>query len=542
MGKIWAPADKVLSEIGRFVLIRPIVSAILLLTAIIITLLSNGAFNLSTSTPRLKQVNIPHIDSVADPLIAGKKVSSLISKATQENYVTSNQTTSVTTPVVIPAEVSTPTPATAALTASAKNTLPSSPVISTATTTATASAQLTIPTNATWQAFRVHHGDNLARVFKKYKISPKDTATLAALSSAKPLQHLKPGKEMLLIIDDKHKLQKLTYAAGDEEELVLIRTASGFQLEQPQLAVANTEISKTINDSVVDSSAPPVTKQPVKELNNENASLAYASGEVHKSLAADARKAGLSTKAANQLVQIFGRKVQRGDKFNVLYEEGSAANKAHSNNVVLAQLTHAGKLLQMIRFTDPKGNTNYYAPNGESQSAGLLRAPVQYKRISSGFSQSRFHPLLHFFRPHLGVDYAAPTGTPIKAAGNGVIAEIERTGGYGKEIVIKHDSKYSTLYAHMSNFASNLHIGSVVQQGQVIGYVGSTGLATGPHLHYEIHVNNVAMNPLTVSLPEETVPSSYRNQFSAQVRTLMARLKLDQSVRLAEKNDPIKRS
>ena len=538
MEKIWAPADKVLSEIGRFILIRPIISAILLLTAIIITLLSNDVFNSSTSEHPLQQITIPHINTVADPLIAGTQVSSLISKAAQASYTAANQSAPVATPSSIPVQIPAPTVAAGVSPAPHKPTTQQPISVVSKSTPAATPLPPASPVNTSWQAFRVHSGDNLARVFKKYKISSKDATTLAALPAAKPLRHLKPGKEMLLIIDEKQKLQKLTYAAGDQEALAFFRTSSGFQLEKAQLA-ANTEPVKALKNSEADLAVPATTK----EVAPQATSLAYAVGEVHKSLTADARKAGLPAKEANQLAQIFnGQKVQRGDQFSVLYQDGTAANKASANHVVLAQLTHAGKLLQMIRFTDPKGNTNYYTPNGESQGAGILRAPVQYKRISSGFSESRFHPLLHYFRPHLGVDYAAPTGTPIKAAGNGVIAEIEREGGYGKSIVIKHDSKYSTLYAHMSNFASNLHIGSVVQQGQVIGYVGSTGLATGPHLHYEIHVNNVAMNPLTVSLPAQAVPSSYRNQFFAQARALMTRLKLDQSVRLASKGDPIKRS
>ncbi len=565
MQKIWAPADKVLSEIGRFVLIRPIVSAVLLLTAIIITLLSNGTFkNSATTQSSYQHITIPHLDIVlSNPLIAGTQVRTLLAKAALPNHspLSTNlpAVEPTTTAVVLPA--ATPVKAMETVTSGITQTQPNliqstiplaalpqpapvimAPAVAAVTAKPPVIAKSTsLPADTTWQAFRIHRGDNLARVFKKYKINAKDATTLASLSIAKPLRHLKPGKELLLIIDNKQQLQKLSYAAGSQDELSIVRTAFGFEKESahPLVAQAAPVAPQSINaenDLTVATNTAAIV--------SEAASLSYVSGEVRKSLISDARKAGLSAKQANQLAQIFnGQKVQRGNQFSVLVEEAPKANKKVStNNILVAQLIGGDKQLQLIRFTDPKGNTNYFNPQGESLNSGILRAPVQYKRISSSFSASRFHPLLHFFRPHLGVDYAAPTGTPIKAAGDGVIAEIERTGGYGKSITIKHDAKYSTLYAHMSKFADNLRVGSVIQHGQIIGYVGSTGLATGPHLHYEIHVNNVAMNPLTVALPQAVVPKPYLNQFLAQTKILLAQLKSNKSVHLADKGETVKRS
>jgi murein DD-endopeptidase MepM/ murein hydrolase activator NlpD len=526
MQKILAPADRVVTEIGRFVLIRPIVSGVLLLTAILITLFSNGIFK-SADDP-----SVVVLSQFNAPLIAGTQLRSFLTKsstASDNNHEASIEPQLTTASTLDNHEASL-----------FQATSPSTETVAPTVTHASNQTALPIPADATWQAFQIHKGDTLARLFKKYKINSKDIAALASLPEAKPLQHLKPAEEMLLIIDSKHNLQKLTYASGTSDELILVRTASGFQLEKNLATAAAVDAPAKATPVTAELDVPASNAEATKD----TASLSYISGEVHKSLTTDARKAGLSAKQANQLAQIFnGQKIQRGDQFSVLVEDpGKGANKNTPNSILIAQLSHSDKLIQLIRFTDPKGDTSYYTPQGESMGPGILRAPLQFKRISSYFSSSRFHPILHFFRPHLGVDYAASFGTPIKAAGNGVIEEIERSGGYGKSIMIKHDAKYSTLYAHMSRFVADLKVGSVVHQGQVIGYVGSTGLATGPHLHYEIHVNNVAMNPLTVSLPSAMIPKAWQNQFFAQAKILLATLKSNHSVRLANNDEGVKRS
>ncbi len=267
------------------------------------------------------------------------------------------------------------------------------------------------------------------------------------------------------------------------------------------------------------------------------------SGEVKRSLISDAKKAGLSSQMANQLAAILGSTaVKTGDRFSVLYEEKGSGKKSKGARIVAAQLNHKGKVLQLIRFTDPKGHTDYYTPSGESlRGEALLRHPVQYSHISSHFAHRRFDPILRFVRPHLGVDYAAPHGTPIKAAGDGVVMAAGYRGGYGNAVIIKHGDKYSTLYAHLSKFPSQLKTGAFVQKGQTIGYVGRTGFATGTHLHYEIHVNDVPQNPLTVALPHNSIPSAHRARFMAQAKTLLAQLKSSQPVKLAQKADSIKR-
>ena len=178
-----------------------------------------------------------------------------------------------------------------------------------------------------------------------------------------------------------------------------------------------------------------------------------------------------------------------------------------------------------MRYTDPKGHSSYYSPDGRSMRKAFLRSPVDFRRISSRFTRSRCHPILGVCRPHRGVDYAAAVGTPIKAAGDGKIIFRGWKGGYGRAIIIRHGTKYSTLYGHMSRFKRGLHTGSRVKQGQIIGYVGQSGLATGPHLHYEFRVNGVHRNPLTVKLPQAApIPAAYKQDFLATSRPRLAQL------------------
>ncbi|WP_428622051.1 M23 family metallopeptidase, partial [Sedimenticola sp.] len=180
-----------------------------------------------------------------------------------------------------------------------------------------------------------------------------------------------------------------------------------------------------------------------------------------------------------------------------------------------------------IRFEDDEGYSSYYSPEGESMRKAFLRAPVDFRRISSRFTKARYHPVLGKKRPHRGVDYAAAIGTPVKASGDGRIIFRGTKGGYGRTVMIRHGSQYTTLYAHLSKFRSGVNNGSRVRQGQVIGYVGKSGLATGPHLHYEFRVNGVHRNPLTIKLPAaEPLAKNYRAKFTEISSHLLAELDL----------------
>jgi len=256
------------------------------------------------------------------------------------------------------------------------------------------------------------------------------------------------------------------------------------------------------------------------------------SGTIESSLYQSAIEAGAPPSMVMQLAEIFGwkvnflKEVQDGDRFTLIYEDKYKDGKrVDTGHVVAAEFTNNGKTYQALRYTTPNGTTGYYEPDGKNLERGFLRYPVKFSRISSRFNLHRMHPIYHRIRAHKGVDFAAPTGTPIHASGNGTIKFIGWQHGYGKVIKIKHDSRYESVYGHMSRFNKSLKRGTHVNKGEVIGYVGMTGAATGPHLHYEFHVNGKYKNPLKVALPEaHPIPSKYRADFLAQTQSLVNRL------------------
>jgi murein DD-endopeptidase MepM/ murein hydrolase activator NlpD len=219
----------------------------------------------------------------------------------------------------------------------------------------------------------------------------------------------------------------------------------------------------------------------------------------------------------------------------LLYEERYLdGERFGEGNIVGGEFVNQGRVFRAVRFTDPAGNSAFYDPDGRSMRKAFLRSPVDFRRISSKFQPARFHPVLGKKRPHRGVDYAAATGTPIKAAGDGKVTFRGWKGGYGRTVVIEHGGNYSTLYAHMSNFRANVKSGSRVKQGQTIGYVGSSGLATGPHLHYEFRVNGAHRNPLTVKLPKaEPLPGEHRAAFEVLAQDLTTRFDVINRTRVA---------
>jgi murein DD-endopeptidase MepM/ murein hydrolase activator NlpD len=231
----------------------------------------------------------------------------------------------------------------------------------------------------------------------------------------------------------------------------------------------------------------------------------------------------------------FALEIRAGDSFNLIYEEAYLDGEVFDNgNILAAEFTNRGKVFRAIRYQDDQGNSNYYSPDGSSMRKAFLRAPVDFRRISSRFRTARWHPVLGKKRPHKGVDYAAATGTPIKASGDGRVIFRGTKGGYGKTVIIKHGSQYTTLYGHMSRFNKKVKNGSRVQQGQTIGYVGKSGLATGPHLHYEFRVNGVHRNPLTVKIPAAApIDKRYKSDFQHQSEPLLAKLDLMSRTQLA---------
>ncbi len=481
MEKIWVKADRAVLGIGRLALRVPIISGLFIVTAIIVTLYCNGAYK--SAIPPLN-FSLLHVSS--EPI--------------------ANLATADFEPILPPA---------------------------------TADKKIDL-LEGNWQIIRVRSRDSLSKIFKRIGVSAQDLVALAALKEAKPLKKLAIGEQIQVLVDDKRHLQRLVYFNEDNQALTIIKTEQGLKVTLPASALeaaahadasSETPVAPLVIPKIAAAADNPIKTdaklkpEKLSPIENEP-KLHYASGEIHKSLYADARKLGLTAKQAHELEHIFSvgnivSKLHPGDHFSLLYE---FAEKGQSGHILVAQLNTKKKEYRLVRFTDPHGHTDYYTANGETLRPGLNRAPTHYSHISSKFANRRLHPLLGFVRRHDGVDYAAHAGTPITAAGPGVVTAVHYRGGYGKMVEIKHDGKYSTLYAHMSRFASHLKPGSHVAAGQVIGYVGNTGFSTGAHLHFEVHVNGRPMDPLTVELPNAVIPKAYRNKFLAQSRMLLAQL------------------
>ncbi len=222
----------------------------------------------------------------------------------------------------------------------------------------------------------------------------------------------------------------------------------------------------------------------------------------------------------------FVNDIQPGDTFTVTYEEIYDHGKYVEDGPILAaRFVNDGHQYLAVRYVSPDGHAGYYTPDGRSLRKAFLRAPLEFTRVSSPFSLHRRHPILNLIRAHKGVDYAAPIGTPVRAAGDGRVIFAGRKGGYGNVVELDHAHGIMTVYGHLSRFARGLRVGEHVAQGAVIAYVGMTGLATGPHLHYEFRVNGVYKNPQTVSLPDAVpIDAALRADFLAQTGPLLGSL------------------
>ena len=261
--------------------------------------------------------------------------------------------------------------------------------------------------------------------------------------------------------------------------------------------------------------------------------LKTASAVVDESLFEDGRKAGIHATLLSQLIDIFTwdidleKEIRKGDSFKILYEQRTRKGQESrpSLRIVAAELVNAGQKLTAIYFEKQKGQGNYYNPEGRSLARAFLRFPLEFSSISSQFAHSRFHPLLKVNLPHTGVDFAAERGTPVRAVGDGVITLAGWNGNYGKAIDIQHDSSYTSRYAHLNGFAEGIRNGSSVRKGQVIGYVGSTGRSTGPHLHFELYKDQQYVDPLSVDFPaDESIEPALEKLFDSQKRVYLVEL------------------
>jgi len=355
-------------------------------------------------------------------------------------------------------------------------------------------------------AITIGRNDTLDQIFRGLQLKLSDLAELRSLPDVrKSLDMIRPGDVIQLTHLD-GEIKSLTRRINETATLSVTRAEQGFS--------AN------------------IVENP---LETEERMLR---GSVDSSLYVAVNAAGGTDRLAVGLADVFKydidfvNSVRPGDSFVVAHEqEYQDGEFVRDGDILAAEFVNAGKTYRAVRYVSPQGRVDYYTPDGRPVRKAFLRYPVDYARISSGFSLARRHPVLNRVRAHKGIDFAAPTGTPIKAAGAGRVVSRGKSGGYGNVVVLTHKSGVTTLYGHMSRFARGLSVGDQVAQGQVIGYVGMTGLATGPHVHYEYRVNGVHKNPARVTVPKaDPIPANLMADFKAQTTPLLARLDVPTSV------------
>ena len=364
---------------------------------------------------------------------------------------------------------------------------------------------------------KVQRGDTVMELLQRLGVD--DSAATGFLKSSTSTQalfrQLSPGKNLTARTGPQGELQTLVFPlnGGKDQALMIERKGDGFSTSEQAL---------------------PLDTQVVMK-----------SAEIRYSLFGASDAAGIPDSVATQLADIFGgdidfhRDLRKGDRFAVIYESIIYLGRpVRSGRILAAEFVNNGRSYRAAWFADPAGGENssgYYTADGKNIRKAFLRSPLEFSRITSGFSSARFHPVLQKWRAHKGTDYGAPVGTRVKATGNGVVEYVGIQGGYGKVVVLRHQSRFTTLYGHLSGFAPGLRKGSRVSQGDVIGYVGATGLASGPHLHYEFRVNDVHQNPLAMALP--SAPPLMPQQlglFRARTEVHLARLELIRGFNLAQ--------
>ena len=354
----------------------------------------------------------------------------------------------------------------------------------------------------------IKSGDTLDKLFRRHELDLGNLSMIAKLEEAKAeLRRIQPG-DVFEITHDEGQLVSM-YSVLD--------LTSALKVER-----ADTGFTATI------------IERPIEKRKR----MAY--GVIESSLYESGLEAGLSDKVIMNVAGIFAWDVdfvldiRSGDNFYIQWEEiWQDGEFVTDGEIVAAEFNNNGRTNRAIRFIDDTGRSDYFTPAGHSVRKAFLRSPVDF-RVSSHFNPNRRHPVLKTVRPHRGVDYAAPSGTPIKASGDGKVIFRGTQRGYGNVVILQHGGNITTLYAHMSRFASKVRNGSRVRQGQTIGYVGATGLVTGAHLHYEYRINGVHRNPRTVELPQAApIADKYRQEFLAESGPILEELKQFKKTQLA---------
>lgn len=354
--------------------------------------------------------------------------------------------------------------------------------------------------------FVVRRNDTLDRIFRQLKLNLTDLASIRELPGVQErLDQLQVG-DRIRLVHEEGLVQSLSRRISETEVLSVTRTGETASAEFAAEVVA--------------------TPVEIRE--------SRAQGTIDSSLFVAARAAGVSPEIILRLANdIFGwdidfaLDIQPGDRFSLIYQQKYRDGRYIGDGRILAaDFVNAGTTHRAIYYESADGKvSDYFTPEGRSMRRQFLRAPLDFTRISSNFAPRRRHPILNMIRAHKGVDYAAPAGTIIKAAGEGRVSFVGTKGGYGRVVIIEHGGGISTLYGHMSRFAGGLRDGARVKQGMTIGYVGSSGAATGPHLHYEYRINGLHKNPRTVSLPDAApISEAYIGEFKSRSAVSLARL------------------
>jgi murein DD-endopeptidase MepM/ murein hydrolase activator NlpD len=331
-----------------------------------------------------------------------------------------------------------------------------------------------------------------------------DAEALAYLTrnrQLKALRQLVPGRAVKVVMDSSGRLLEMQYR-GDSDWLNIVRSDNGFETAE------GVRISEK--------------------------RILMKSGIVDSSLFAATDEAGIPDAIATRFADVFSsdvdfhRDLRKGDRFSVVFEMQYANGEpTGAGRILAAEFINQGRTLQAVYFEDASGRGGYYTPDGRNMRKAFLRSPLEFSRVTSGFSGSRLHPVLQTWRAHKGIDYGAPTGTRIRVTADGVIDFVGRRNGYGNTIVVRHANGFNTLYGHLSGFTQGLHSGMKVAQADIIGFVGMSGLATGPHLHYEFLANGVHVDPLRrAPQPGPAVPTALRPVFEANASEQLATIEL----------------
>ena len=351
------------------------------------------------------------------------------------------------------------------------------------------------------QVISIAPGENLSTIFARRGLPPGELQRiLESGPAAERLHRVYPGHKLTFVTDEAGTLLRFVYSPGPLEELVFERTGESYSGRKD-------------------------IKEPTRKVVFRNAVITH-------SLFVDGQRAGLEDALIMRLEQIFQwdidfiLDIRDGDQFSILFEELFLGDqRIDTGRILAAQFVNRGKTHRAVLYSDGNGIEEFYSPEGESMHKAFLRAPLAFTRVSSNFNLKRHHPLFKTSMPHRGIDYAAPVGTPVRAAGNGTVRVAGRTVPNGNYVVLRHGQTFETKYLHLSRIARGIREGARVTQGKIIGYVGATGYATGPHLHYEFLVNGVHKNPRTVELPKaEPIPASERIRFEQSTAPILAQL------------------